>query len=112
MELPANSYVRTYRARIFGRFNLNHVLKSVENGIEIDGVFYQKPEITLESSTDSNAWISIKLKEGKNREIRKILAHFGLVVSRLIRVGYGPFELGALKPGEIKEVRDNLIPKI
>ena len=75
-----------------------------KKGIEIDGVQYKSILAKLENQQKSNAWISMALKEGKNREIRKIMTHFGYSVNRLIRISYGPFNLNSLKPGSLIEI--------
>lgn len=105
MELPATGWKRRYRARIYG-LNDPQLLAKLANGITIDGVKYGKIEVEIEDKKEpsKNVWAMITLAEGKNREIRKVFEHIGCKVSRLIRVSYGPFQLGNLKPGEIKEV--------
>ncbi len=103
LELPATGWVRKYRVRVFGT-PTPEVLKKLGAGMTVDGVKYQGAQVELESASGSNAWLSVSLKEGKNREIRRLFDHFGHPVNRLIRVSYGPFQLGKLDPGQVKEV--------
>jgi 23S rRNA pseudouridine2605 synthase len=102
-ELPVSEMVREYKVRVYGTLDLEK-LRVLEKGITIDGMYYKPIKLRLISQLKKNSWLQIELKEGKNREIRKLLEHFGLQVSRLIRVSYGPFSLGDLEPGEIEEV--------
>lgn len=103
LELPANAWIRRYRVRAFGSFSAD-MLERMQKPMTIDGIRYQPLEVKMESTTGTNRWLIVSLKEGKNREIRKIFEHFGLKVNRLIRVSYGPFNLGNLGSGEIREV--------
>lgn len=108
LELPASGVERTYRARAFGDISQEQ-LEELVMGIEIDGVRYGKIDANLERRTGRNQWIEMTLTEGKNREVRKVLEHFGLQVSRLIRTRYGAFELGDLPLGAVDVVpRDEL----
>ena len=100
-ELPANKLERIYRARVFGKVNIKE-LKRLEKGITLEGIHYAPIKIEIEK-LGTNSWLKLTLKEGKNREIRKILKYFGLEVSRLIRIQYGNYKLGELKPGEVRE---------
>ncbi|XVN43185.1 MAG: pseudouridine synthase [Candidatus Rickettsia vulgarisii] len=100
-ELPSSKIERVYKVRAHGLPNL--LLKNYKN-IEIDKVIYNPKSIKLIKSINSNFWFEVVLTEGKNREIRKIFSHFGLQVNRLIRIRYGNFSLGDLKPGQYKEV--------
>jgi 23S rRNA pseudouridine2605 synthase len=102
LELPRNGVVRTYRARAFGRISQSE-LEALSEGITIDGIRYGSINANLERRTGSNCWIEMSLTEGKNREVRRVLAHLGLKVSRLIRTSYGPFVLEPLEPGEVEE---------
>jgi 23S rRNA pseudouridine2605 synthase len=104
LELPATGVERTYRARAFGEISQER-LESLFDGIEIDGVRYGPIDANLERRTGRNQWIELKLREGKNREVRRVLEHLGLKVSRLIRTAYGPFPLGDLPAGAVDEVR-------
>jgi 23S rRNA pseudouridine2605 synthase len=103
LELPRTGVVRTYRARAFGTVSQTQLEKLAE-GITIDGVHYGSINANLERRTGRNCWIEMSLTEGKNREVRRVLAHLGLQVSRLIRTAYGPFTLGGLEPGDVDEV--------
>lgn len=103
MELPANAWIRHYRARAYGRITQEE-LDTLAEGIVVDRVKYGSITATLERQQGGNAWISVVLTEGKNREVRRVLEAIGLKVNRLIRTSYGPFELGLLKPGQVEEV--------
>jgi 23S rRNA pseudouridine2605 synthase len=104
MELPSTGIERTYRARAFGDISQDQ-LEELIHGIEIDGVRYGKIDANLERRTGRNGWVEMTLTEGKNREVRRVLEHFGLEVSRLIRTRYGPFSVEQLAPGEVSEIR-------
>jgi len=103
MELPKNKWIRKYRARVFGKVN-HERLKKLENGITVEGIRYGSIKVEVEVEKNSNSWLKISLEEGKNREIRKVMEHLGLKVNRLIRVSFGPFTLGDLAVGDIREV--------
>ena len=103
LELPANAWLRRYRARAFGRVTQEE-LDTLKQGITVDGVRYGAIDATLERGGASNAWITLSLTEGKNREVRRVLDVFGLKVNRLIRTSYGPFQLGTLPPGAVEEI--------
>jgi 23S rRNA pseudouridine2605 synthase len=103
LELPRTGVVRTYRARAFGHVTQAQ-LEGLAEGITIDGIHYGSINANLERRTGRNAWIEMSLTEGKNREVRRVLAHLGLQVSRLIRTAYGPFTLGGLEPGGVDEI--------
>ncbi len=103
MELPATGWLRRYRVRLKGLADPQS-LASLARGIEVDGVRYGPIQAALDRQQGDNAWITMTLTEGKNREIRKVCAHFGWQVSRLIRLSYGPFQLGQLQKGEVEEV--------
>ena len=108
LELPASGVERTYRARAFGDISQAQ-LEELAMGITIEGVTYGKIDANLERRTGRNQWIEMTLTEGKNREVRKVLEHFGLQVSRLIRTRYGAFELGGMPLGSVDVVpRDEL----
>ena len=108
LELPASGVERTYRARAFGDISQAQ-LEELAMGIEIDGVRYGKIDANLERRTGRNQWVEMTLTEGKNREVRKVLEHFGLQVSRLIRTRYGEFTLAGLDMGAVDVVpRDEL----
>ncbi|WP_260482240.1 pseudouridine synthase [Sphingomicrobium flavum] len=106
MELPSTGVVRCYRARAFGDVTQEQ-LEALAEGVTIDGMRYGPIDANMERSSGRNKWIEMKLTEGKNREVRNVLAHLGLQVSRLIRTHYGSFELGGLKPGQIGEIDRN-----
>ncbi len=103
LELPRTGVVRTYRARAYGRVSQDE-LERLAEGITIDGIHYGSINANLERRTGSNCWIEMSLTEGKNREVRRVLAHLGLQVSRLIRTAYGPFGIGGLDPGGVDEI--------
>ena len=103
LELPRTAVVRTYRARAHGQVTQAE-LEDLADGITIDGIHYGSINANLERRTGSNCWIEMSLTEGKNREVRRVLAHLGLQVSRLIRVAYGPLTLEGLEPGDADEV--------
>ena len=103
LELPSTALVRRYRARAFGRTNQSR-LDRLKDGVTVEGVVYGPVEATLERGQGANHWIGLALAEGKNREVRKVLETIGLKVNRLIRVAYGPLELGDLAPGAVEEV--------
>lgn len=104
MELPSSGIPRTYRARAFGDVTQAQLDELIE-GVEIDGIRYGKIEADLERGSGKNRWVQMTLTEGKNREVRRVLEHLGLKVNRLLRVGYGPFELGELARGQAVEIR-------
>ncbi len=106
LELPATGVERTYRARVFGEISQER-LESLIQGVEIDGVRYGSIDANLERRTGRNGWVEMRLKEGKNREVRRVLEHLGLKVSRLIRTAYGPFALADLPAGAVDEVRQH-----
>lgn len=108
LELPSNSWRRRYRVRINGRPD-KRILADLNEGITIDGVRYKSIQAELDRQQGANAWLTVSLTEGKNREIRRIMEHFGWHVSRLIRTSYGPFQLGTLKKGEVVEIRDKVL---
>ncbi|MFT5703535.1 MAG: 23S rRNA pseudouridine2605 synthase, partial [Rickettsiales bacterium] len=103
IELPSSGWTRIYRARVYGIINMER-LKKLQKGIIIDGVKYAGIKIEMEQERDFNSWLKISLTEGKNREIKKVLEYFGLKVSRLIRISFGPFHLGNLPVGSVKDV--------
>jgi 23S rRNA pseudouridine2605 synthase len=103
LELPATGWVRRYRVRAFGRIDQT-ALDRLKNGITVEGVTYGTIEASIERQQGSNAWINMALTEGRNREIRRVLEALGLTVNRLIRVSYGPFQLGKMFEGTVDEV--------
>ena len=108
LELPATGWSRKYKVRVQGRIDEKQ-LESIKDGITIDGVRYGPIEARLEIQKNANAWLIISIREGKNREVRRIMEHLGHRVSRLIRLSYGPFQLGRLDKGEIEEVRPAIL---
>lgn len=104
LELPATGWLRRYRVRAFGAVTQAR-LDGLRNGIEVDGVQYGAIEATLDRVQGSNVWITFAMREGKNREIRNVLRALGLQVNRLIRLSFGPFQLGELPDGAIEEVK-------
>ncbi|WP_374764453.1 pseudouridine synthase [Yunchengibacter salinarum] len=103
LELPKHGHVRRYRVRVHGTVEPRR-LDALKDGITIDGVQYDSIIATLDQQTGANAWLSVAITEGKNREVRRVMEHLGLSVNRLIRVAYGPFTLGKLPPGAVSEV--------
>jgi 23S rRNA pseudouridine2605 synthase len=110
MELPSSGVERIYRARAFGPITQEQ-LETLIDGITIEGVRYGPIDANLERRTGRNQWIELKLAEGKNREVRRVLEHFGLQVSRLIRTAYGPFYLGDIPKGGVEQVRQHDLVK-
>ena len=108
LELPSTGWLRRYRVRAHGTID-QAALDRLSDGVTIDGVDYLGVEARLDREQGSNAWLTLGLREGKNREIKKILEHLGLAVNRLIRVSFGPFELGDLPEGEVMEVRTRVL---
>ena len=108
LELPATGWMRRYRVRAYGELTEDNI-RELARGITVDGVSYGPIEVKVDRSSKDNIWLTVGLREGKNREIKKVLGVFDLKVSRLIRVSYGPFMLGDLKEGEAKEVRPRIL---
>jgi 23S rRNA pseudouridine2605 synthase len=106
LELPASGVERTYRARVFGPVSQAQ-LEELIHGVEIEGIRYGKIDANLERRTGRNGWVEMRLTEGKNREVRRVLEFLGLQVSRLIRTSYGPFVLGDLPAGGVEEIRQH-----
>jgi len=103
LELPSNAWARRYRVRVHGSVDVA-ALARLEAGVMIDGVAYGPIRAVLDRQKGANAWLTVSLREGKNREIRRVMEHLGWSVTRLIRVSYGPFQLGTLAEGAIEEV--------
>ncbi|HTV89874.1 MAG TPA: pseudouridine synthase [Stellaceae bacterium] len=103
LELPATGWVRRYRVRVHGAVEPERLARLVR-GVTIDGVGYGPIRAVLDRQQGANAWLTLSLQEGKNREVRRVLEHLGHPVTRLIRIAYGPFQLGHLAPGAIEEV--------
>jgi 23S rRNA pseudouridine2605 synthase len=108
LELPSTGWLRKYRVRVKGTPS-EHMLAPLRNGIIIDREKFQPMSVTLDRQQGSNAWLTIGIREGKNREIRRAMDFVGLTVNRLIRVSYGPFQLGQLKTGHVEEVRRKIL---
>lgn len=108
LELPSTGWLRRYRVRINGSVS-EAKLDELRAGIEVEGIRYQPMVVTFDRQQGANAWLTISLREGKNREIRKAMAAIGVTVNRLIRVSYGPFQLGALGQGEVEEVKQRVV---
>jgi 23S rRNA pseudouridine2605 synthase len=104
LELPATGWLRRYRVRAHGKITQEQ-LDGLRHGIEVDGIRYGAIEAVLDREQGSNVWLTFAMREGKNREIRNVLGHLGLAVNRLIRVSYGPFQLGDLPDGAVEEVK-------
>lgn len=111
LEHPSKGWKRRYRVRIHGILT-PEMQKRLSKGITIQGIRYAPCETVVEQVKGTNSWISITLTEGKNREIRKLMAFFGLDVTRLIRVSYGPFQLGNLEKGEVREVSKKMMKEL
>ena len=108
LEHPETAWTRRYRVRVHGGVDTD-ALAGLAQGVEVDGVRYGPITATFDRRTGANAWLSVGLKEGKNREIRRVLDHLGLRVNRLLRTAYGPFQLGSLKRGRVAEVAPKVL---
>lgn len=108
LELPATGWLRRYRVRVHGKVE-ESALAGLREGIAVDGVFYGAIEASLDREQGSNAWLTLALREGKNREVRNILGALGLDVTRLIRISYGPFQLDDLKEGHVLEINGRVL---
>ena len=108
LELPANGWIRRYRARAWGVVEAADLAR-LSQGVVIEGVRYGAIEASVEVRKGENVWLAVALREGRNREVRRVLAHLGLQVSRLIRVAYGPFQLGGLARGAVDEVSGKVL---
>ena len=108
LELPNNKWQRRYRVRVYGRPN-EKSFSALSSGITVDGVHYKSIDVKIDRQQGANAWLTVSLIEGKNREIRRIMEHLGFTVSRLIRISFGPFQLGNLEKGAVEEVRGNVL---
>jgi 23S rRNA pseudouridine2605 synthase len=116
LELPATGWLRRYRVRAHGKV-MQSQLDELRDGVSIDGINYGPIEATLDREQTSNVWVTFAIREGKNREVRNVMRHLGLHVARLIRVSFGPFQLGDIPEGEVAEVptrvlRDQLGEKL
>jgi 23S rRNA pseudouridine2605 synthase len=108
LELPETGWQRRYRVRANGRIT-QEKLDTLANGITVDGIEYGPIRAVLERAPGTNVWITMALREGKNREVRNVLMALGLAVNRLIRVSYGPFQLGELAIGAVEEIHSNIL---
>lgn len=108
LELPENGWSRRYKVRVHGFVNKKK-LEDLAKGTVVDGINYGPVKAELESQNGTNSWLVVTLNEGKNREIRKLMKSIGLEVARLIRLSYGPFQLGSLKKGEVREVPQKVL---
>jgi 23S rRNA pseudouridine2605 synthase len=104
LELPATGWLRRYRVRAHGKVNQAQ-LDQLRSGLTLSGIHYGAIEATIERVQGANLWLTFAIREGKNREVRNVLGHLGLDVTRLIRVSFGPFQLAELKAGEVEEIR-------
>lgn len=108
LELPQTGWLRRYRVRALGRV-LQPALDALRGGVTIDGVRYGPIEATLDREQGANVWLTFGIREGKNREVRNVLRHLGLQVNRLIRISFGPFQLGELETGAVEEVKTRVL---
>jgi 23S rRNA pseudouridine2605 synthase len=108
LELPSTGWLRRYRVRAHGTID-QPALDKLRRGVTVDGMVYGAVDAKIDRIQGSNLWLTVGLREGKNREVKRVLEHLGLGVNRLIRVSYGPFQLGDLKPGEVEEVRGRVL---
>ncbi|WP_370232855.1 pseudouridine synthase [Salipiger bermudensis] len=108
LELPSTGWLRRYRVRVNGK-PTEEMLKPLRDGITVDGQTFQPMQVELDRQQGSNAWLTVGLREGKNREIRRAMSDIGLTVNRLIRISYGPFQLGQMKVGEVVELRGRIV---
>lgn len=108
LELPSTGWMRKYRVRVHGR-PTPEMIAPLEKGIDLDGERFQPMQVSIDRQQGANAWLTIGIREGKNREIRRAMEAVGLAVNRLIRISYGPFQLGDLKDGDVEEVRSKVL---
>lgn len=108
LELPSTGWLRKYRVRVNGN-PMDPDLEPLRRGIEVDGERFQPMQVVIDRIQGANAWLTVGLREGKNREIRRAMAAINLTVNRLIRVSYGPFRLGDLTPGAVEEVKPRVL---
>lgn len=103
MELPSTGWTRRYRVRIHGEMT-PEIMEKLAAGVTVEGVRYAGVQVVIDKKQGSNTWLTVALKEGKNREIRRLMEFFGFQVTRLIRIAYGPFQLGNLEKGGVDEI--------
>lgn len=108
LELPSTGWLRKYRVRVNGN-PTEPEIEPLRKGITIEGEKFQPMEVKIDRHQGANAWLTIGLREGKNREIRRAMAHIGMTVNRLIRTSYGPFRLNEMKPGEVEEIKPKIL---
>ena len=108
LELPSTGWLRRYRVRVNGR-PTDATFEPLRAGITVDGENFQPMFVSLDRQQGANAWATVAIREGRNREVRRAMEAVGLTVNRLIRISYGPFQLGQLKPGEVQEVRGRVL---
>ena len=108
LELPSTGWFRRYRVRIHGEMTPD-IIEKLAKGVVVEGVKYAPVEVAVDKQQGSNMWLTVALKEGKNREIRRLMESFGLQVTRLIRTAYGPFQLGSLAVGAVEEIRGKIL---
>ncbi len=108
LELPSTGWARRYRVRLHGR-PADEAFQPLRDGLTVDGQRFLQMEVTIDRQQGANAWITVAIREGKNREIRRAIADIGFTVNRLIRISYGPFQLGNLAPGAVEEVRSRVL---
>lgn len=108
LELPSTGWLRKYRVRVKGN-PTDPDLEPLRKGVTVEGEKFQAMDVKLDRHQGANAWLTVGLREGKNREIRRAMSHIGLTVNRLIRVSYGPFRLNEMKPGEVEEVKPRIL---
>jgi 23S rRNA pseudouridine2605 synthase len=108
LELPSTGWLRKYRVRVKGN-PTEPEIEPLRKGITVEGDRFQPMEVKIDRHQGANAWLTVGLREGKNREIRRAMTHIGLTVNRLIRVSYGPFRLNEMKPGEVEEIKPRIL---
>ena len=110
LELPKNSFIREYKVKVKGKIDIKK-LKNLEKGITIKGIKYESIKVNIIEKNKNNAWIKMRLMEGKNREIRKIISFFGWTINKLKRISYGPIQLKKLKKKIMKYLSQQLLLK-
>ncbi|SDF78385.1 pseudouridine synthase [Thalassobaculum litoreum] len=108
LELPSTGWTRRYRVRVFGPLD-EKALAGLKRGVTIDGVAYGAIDVTIDKASRTNSWLTVGIKEGKNREIRRVMEYLGLSVSRLLRISYGPFQLGDIPTNGVEEVKTRVL---
>lgn len=108
LELPSTGWLRRYRVRVHGVVT-DRIVEPLLKGITVDGIAYQPMQLQIDSQKGANAWLTVGIREGKNREVRRAMEAVGLSVNRLIRTAYGPFQLGELAGGQVDEIRAKIV---